>query len=332
MDNKMLNEQKRYFSKCFSGSVVLVSGATGMIGSRIVNYLTSLNDELAAKIKVIALYRSEQKLKKVFGSVTAREDIKFCLYDIEKHEAFKLDSQVDKVDYIIHCAGIPGGAKMHLKDPVRLMTTIYNGTKTLLNIATEHHSKGFVYLSSYEVYGNSFGDEMINESAPCFVDTMELRNIYAETKRFCETLTMAYAEKYNINTYCARLTSTFGSGVTYNDTRFFAEFARCIIENRDIVLKSTGGTIRSYLDVDDAVTAFLYILTDGKSKNTYNLTNMNNAISIKDMADKMIQLSESSISVRFDIPNDADSTGYRKEGCTLINSEKLMSIDRKSVV
>ncbi len=43
-----------------------------------------------------------------------------------------------------------------------------------------------------------------------------------------------------------RLTQTFGPGVQYDDGRVFAEFARCAIEGRDIVLKTKGEIKREY--------------------------------------------------------------------------------------
>ena len=142
----------------------------------------------------------------------------------------------------------------------------------------------------------------------------------------CEALCCAYSSKHSISTFSVRLTSTFGLGVAYDDPRFFAEFARCVIEGRDIVLKSKGETVRSYLDADDAAMAMLFVLVFGKSGNAYNLTNMDNAISIRDLAHRMIEVSESGIMVKYDIENDYAKFGFRKEGCTLMDCRKLLSL------
>ena len=122
------------------------------------------------------------------------------------------------------------------------------------------------------------------------------------------------------------MTSTFGNGVSYDDPRFFAEFARCIIEGRDIVLKSTGGSVRTYLDSDDAAAAFLYILANGKDRTVYNLTNMDNKISIRDIASKMIEVNNSDVKLKFDIAEDITKLGFRKEGCTLIDADRLYTL------
>lgn len=326
MNKELLLNQQKFLAEKLNGKSVLVSGATGLIGSRIVYFLTGLNDQLDAKIRIIGLYRNEEKKNSVMNTLLGRDDVQMVKHEVES--ALELE---ESVDYIIHCAGISGGSKMHLKDPLKVFDTGINGTRALLDFAVSHGSSGFLYVSTYEVYGTVSQEEMFNESQPCNLDTFALRNIYAEIKRLCESLCCAYSAKYGINTYAVRLTSTFGNGVAYNDPRFFAEFARCIIENRDIVLKSTGGTVRSYLDADDAATAFLYILVNGQNCNAYNLTNMKNDISIRDIAAKMIEVSGSSVELKFDIAEDAAKMGFRKEGCTLMDASKLESLGWNAV-
>ena len=91
-------------------------------------------------------------------------------------------------------------------------------------------------------------------------------------------------------------------------------------------MKSAGGTIRNYLDVDDAASAFLYILVNGESGNAYNLTNRNNAVSIRDIASKIIKISGSQVNLVFDISDDIKALGFRKEGITVMDPSKLEGI------
>ena len=147
----------------------------------------------------------------------------------------------------------------------------------------------------------------------------------------CESMAVAYSAKYGFDIVCGRLTSTFGYGVKYDDPRFFAEFARSAVQQNDIVLKSTGGTVRSYLDSDDAASAFLYLLANGKNCNVYNVTNMENRISIKKKKKKVIKLSGENIELKFDIAEDVKSLGFRKEGCTLMDASKLYDLGWRPV-
>lgn len=319
MNYEVIKKQEKFLGEKYRNKTVMIAGATGLIGSRIAYYIMNLNKIYGTNIKLYLLYRDFEKCKQVYPQYSNSENTKFISFN----DAKELNC---KIDYIFHSAGISGGTKMHLKDPMEVFNTSYNTTKCLLDIAVENKCEGFMFVSTYEVYGNINSEELIKEDCSCNLDTMVLRNIYAECKRMCESMCTAYSSKYGIKVYCGRLTSTFGNGVNYNDPRFFAEFARCIIEHRDIVLKSTGMTVRSYMDSDDAATAFMYIACAGENNNVYNVTNMLNKISIKDMAEKMLKLSMSNNKLRFDIGEDVEKLGFRVESCTLMDASKLYSL------
>ncbi len=297
----------------------MVTGATGLVGSAVTRLLLSLNEKWSGDIEIITVCRNKEKILTLFPK--SIENCEIVIWDAEK-DALSYDK---KADYVIHCSGSSGGSKMHLINPEIIFDNIVIGTRRVLDWCAVSGA-AFLFVSSYEVYGEVSQKEPFNENMPCHLDTFVLRNIYAECRRMCESLCCAYSSKYGVNTYSVRLTSTFGEGAAYNDPRFFAEFARCVIENRDIVLKSTGSTVRSYLDIDDAATAMLFVLVNGRTCNAYNLTNMQNEISVRDLAQLMINVSNSKIKLLYDIENDYAKLGFRKEGCTLMDSKKLMSL------
>jgi len=326
MNAELLREEYSFLAEKFKGKSVMISGATGLIGSHAVKQIDSINEMYAAAIKPIVLYRDEEKKNKLESELMNPDLAEFVKCDVEEEIPYQ-----GSVDYVVHCAGFSGGTKMHLKDPVKIFDTGLIGTRNLLDFSAAHSVRGFLYVSTYEVYGDSSTDERITEDFPCKLDTFVPRNSYAEIKRLCESLLCAFSAKYGFNTYAVRLTSTFGSGVRYNDSRFFAEFARCAVEGRDIVLKSHGETVRSYLDADDAAIAFLYVLANGQNCNAYNLTNMDNEISIKDIAENIIKLSGADIKLIFDVPEDAHKLGLRKEGRTVMDASRIYSVGWKPV-
>ena len=148
-----------------------------------------------------------------------------------------------------------------------------------------------------------------------------------------ECLCASYAHEYSVPVKIARLSQTFGPGVAYEDGRVFAEFARCALEQRDIVLHTQGHTVRSYCYTKDALSALLYILISGKAGEAYNVTNMDTAISIYDMA-KLVSgiLPESNIAVERDIPEDLASFGYNPEMIVKLDSTKLQELGWKATV
>lgn len=317
--NQVLSKQLNILAEKYSGKTILVSGATGLIGARIIALISKLHNEFDYSIKGIGLYRNKPKLNKMMPIVP--EGIVFCRWDMDEDTV----PDIGHYDVVIHCAGISGGKKMHLKDPRRFFTTNIGSTQKLLNYNAQHCKAPFLFVSSYEVYGDVQQETPFNENYPCKVDTFAVRSSYAEMKRMSEMMCCMWSYQFGFKAYTVRLTSTFGKGVEYDDPRFFAEFARCIIENRDIVLKSSGGTVRSYLDADDAAIAMLYVIANGQNGN-YNLTNMKNAITIRDIAQRMIEVSGSEIKLKFDIAEDVSKLGYRQEGCTLMDATKLMNL------
>ena len=212
--------------------VVMVTGATGLIGQALVKRLLCLD------CKVIAIVRDLEKAQGLFGE-DENKNIDYIVSDVTE-----LDVKEYDVDFIIHAASNTS-SKAFINDPVGVINTAIEGTKKTLEIARLSGVKGYAYLSSMEVYGTPGTDEKIDELHNTNLDTMVPRAAYPESKRMCESLCASYASQYDVPAKVVRLTQTFGPGVQYNDGRVFAEFARCVIEGRDILLHTKGETKRS---------------------------------------------------------------------------------------
>ena len=89
----------------------------------------------------------------------------------------------------------------------------------------------------------------------------------------------------NMPIFIARLTQTFGAGITSSDQRVFAQFARSATTGSDIVLHTAGLSAKPYCYTTDAASALLYIMLRGQSGTAYNVANENTYISIREMAE-----------------------------------------------
>lgn len=311
-----------------SGKSVFVTGATGLIGSQLVYLLACYNRKKNTDIRVIAMARNEEKAKKLFGHLVDRGDVVIYQGDINEPIAYDGD-----VDYIIHGASATS-SKYFVEHPVETIQTAIDGTNYVLKFAAEKQVKGMVYLSSLEVYGVPEKSEgAISETDYGYIDPLSVRSSYSEGKRMVECLCASYAKEYGVPVKVARLSQTFGPGVEYRDGRVFAEFARCALEKRDIVLHTEGRTVRSYCYTKDALTAILTILQKGADGEAYNVTNMDTAVSIREMAELVCStIGEGQIKVIVDIPEDVAAFGYNPEMVIRLDSAKLEGLGWSATV
>lgn len=265
-------------------SAIMVTGATGLIGGQIVSTLLLANREKKLGNTIILPVRNVEKAKKMFDDLLD-DQVVIIEQDIAKPMQYE-----GRVDYLIHGASMTS-SKDFVEKPVETIQTAIEGTDLLLKYAKTKELKAMVYLSSMEVYGvvDSKVDR-ITESTYGYIEQLSPRSSYSEGKRMVECLCASYAHEYQVPVKIARLTQTFGPGVAYQDGRVFAEFARCVIEGRDIVLHTEGLTERNYCYTKDAVAALLRILTDGEVGVAYNVANEDTLISIRDMAQMLTEM------------------------------------------
>lgn len=214
------------------GSNILITGATGLIGSCIVDELME-----NAGCHVYAAGRNLERAKTKFGTYFQSKRFHFLQYDVEK----PLDGNVT-FDYIIHAAS-NASPNFFALNPVGVIMSNIMGTKNLLDYGRTHGMKRFLYVSSGEVYGNGDVEEW-KEDDSGYVDCMTMRSCYPTSKRAAETLCVAYMHQHNVDVVVARPCHTYGPGFTESDTRAFAQFVRNARKHENIVLKSKGEQYR----------------------------------------------------------------------------------------
>lgn len=304
---------------------ILITGATGLIGSLAVNTLLYANQTKGLSCRIHAVVRDEVKAGRLYGE-QLRKDLGLTLV---VQDVCSLKSYDSGIDYIIHGASRTA-SRSFVNEPVETIATALNGTANMLELARIKKVKGFIYLSSMEVYGTPDTDDRITEQHNTNLNSMIVRNSYPISKRMCENMCAGYASEYGIKTMVIRLTQTFGPGVSYNDGRVFAEFARCAIEGRDIILHTTGETKRSYLYTADAVRAIFTILLCGDGGEAYNAANENTYCSIYEMA--CLAAKEcvcKDISVRCEVTQDLTAYGYMPVLHMNLDTTKLQKLGWK---
>ena len=262
-----------------NGVSVLVTGATGLIGSCLVRVLSEYAQRSTTSLTIYALVRDRKKAETLLANCA--RPCNLVLLEGDVCRPIKLDSSVD---YIVHAASRTDSAGF-VTDPVSVIDTTISGTKSVLEFAKDHGVRGVVFLSTMEVYGlNSEGGRIV-ESTYDSLDPLSVRNCYPISKCMAENICCAYHLQYGVPVTIARLAQSFGPGVQPGDGRVFSYFARCVLENQDIVLKTKGGSKRVYVYTLDAVSAILILLIKGARGEAYNIANEETYCSIREMAE-----------------------------------------------
>jgi len=301
-------------SSDLTGSRFLITGATGLIGSTLVHCLLALNKE----IKITCPVRSTEKAK----SMLKEDANKLDLVECELLPFLTNLSESCHFDYIVHCAS-PTAGKYMTEHPVETYMLAIDSTRVILEYSRRTNVKGFVYISSLEYYGQIFDDRIITEDMQGYVDNTDPRSSYPLGKRAAEYLCSAYAKEYGVNVKVARLTQTFGAGVSAEDNRVFAQFARSVINGTDIVLHTTGESAKPYCYTTDCISAILYILLKGVVGESYNVANQDTYISIKDMAEFLRENFNPDIKVRIE---SHPEMGYAPVTKLHLSAKKLMDL------
>jgi dTDP-glucose 4,6-dehydratase len=320
---ELLKNEKENFIP-LNGKTFLVTGSTGMIGHYLVSFLMALSfSEGNEGIKVIAHARNREKANNLFNGYLTNPRFKLVIDDISS-----LLNIEDNIDYIVHAAS-PTQPDDFLAAPVDIINLNVFDTKTLLQLALIKQSM-FCFLSTLEVYGEIHANSypvIADETMYGALDTTNLRSVYPESNRMAEMLCVAYEKQYGIRTAVARITPTFSSEIDRHDKRVFADFLLKAIDGDKLVLKSDGANKRTYTYVTDTIAAILYILLSATSEIfVFNVSNMNNVITIRELAGLILEesgreKSDLHIEAGFDSSNWSRSTGL-----ILTDSKRLESL------
>lgn len=308
-----------------SGKRILVTGATGMVCSAVIDVIHYLNDSQNADIELIIAGRSRERTEARFQGVIKESEYSFAAFDATKYQ--KLDV---KADYIIHGASNANPA-VYSKEPVETLAGNVIGMQTILDAARECGCERVLYVSSSEVYGNrkDSNREAYKETDYGYVDILNPRACYPLGKRAAETLCASYAQEYGVDFVIVRPGHIYGPSITKSDNRASAAFTRDVIAGNNIVMKSAGAQLRSYCYTLDCASAILAVLINGESGNAYNISNKDSVVSIRDIAEAFAEAGN--VKVVFENPSDVEKKSYNLMSNSALNAERLEALGWKAV-
>lgn len=292
----------------FANSSFLISGCGGFLGFYFLNFLLKYSEELSIK-EVIGI--DNFLVSKPIWIEKLEKDYSHCfkLYDLDISLINSGHKDIFKKDYFIHAASV-ASPHFYRKFPLETVDANIWGLRNILDLVLPFDIKGLLFFSSSEIYGDPPKDEIpTNEEYRGNVSCIGPRSCYDESKRFGETLCWIYSEKYNLPITIARPFNNFGPGMSLMDRRLPADFAKSVIEKKNIEILSDGNPTRTFCYVSDAIVGYFKCLFHGNYE-YFNIGNDFPEISVKEMSEIYIKAAKEilgfNLKTKFKKSNDKD--------------------------
>ena len=259
-----------------AGASILLTGATGWFGTWLLDVLCSADDALGLGIRIVAVSRDPQRFLRRHQGFDRDPRIEWMQSDVRR-----LELHGTGFTHVIHAAtdtSVEAGSN----DPLQLFETIVEGTRCAL-AAAGASCRSFLLLSSGAIYGLGRIDAtQFAESDPGGPEPASQKNTYAEGKRAAEQL-CAIAAGNGLPVRIARCFAFVGPHMPFDKHFAIGNFIADAIDGRQILVKSDGRPLRSYLYMSDLMRALIAILIDGAVGRPYNVGS-DAAITIEELA------------------------------------------------
>ena len=241
------------------GATVLITGATGLIGTGLLASLC-LARRSGATVRIIAQHRSE--VPDQVARIVSEHDVRLLRMDLSDPASLTL---LPACDIALHCAGYAQPA-LFTAEPVATIHVNTTATDAILRALAR--GGRFLFLSSTEVYSGQPKSPLLEDDIGT-TNPLHPRSGYIEGKRCGEAICNAYRQR-GVSAKSARVSVTYGPGTRGGDMRALNMFIEKALCTGAIRMLDAGTAIRTYCYVSDTVEMLWRIALDG-TQPVYNV-------------------------------------------------------------
>jgi UDP-glucose 4-epimerase len=276
----------------------LITGGAGFIGSHLAESLISRGDQV-----VIFDNLSTGSTSNLAG---ISEKIKFEQGNILNKAA--IDKLVAESDYVVHLAAALGVFNI-VNKPLESLKTNLQGSEIVLE-ACDKYRKPVIIASTSEIYGKNDKVPLNEVDDRVIGHPLKSRWSYSEAKAVDESLAYFYYIENKLPIRIVRFFNTVGPRQVGNYGMVVPRFVSAALRNEPLYVYGSGGQIRCFCHVADAVKGLLLIMDSGKAiGQVFNVGN-NSQISIMELAKKVIEITGSKSSIEKVAYEKAYSEGF----------------------
>lgn len=270
---------------------ILIVGAGGFIGSHLIEAI--LKDYRDWKITAIDI--SSAKIAHLLND----ENINFIKSDIlVDHEL--MENEIEKCDVVFPLAAI-ANPSIYIQDPLQVFELDFEANLRIVKLCAKYR-KRIIFPSTSEVYGMCTDNSFEEETSNCVTGPIcKQRWIYSCSKQMLDRVIYAYGIRDNLSYTLFRPFNWIGPRLDdiYNanngTSRVVTQFLSNIIHGKTINLVDGGEQIRCFTDISDAMEALIKIIKNENNcaeKQIFNIGNPYNKVSIKDLAEMIVELAQ----------------------------------------
>jgi len=187
--------------------------------------------------------------------------------------------------------------------PVQIALTNTRGTRHLLEHAVEHDAT-MLFASTSEVYG----DPTVHPQTEEYNGNVNIRGprgCYDESKRFGETLAVAYNEKYGVDVRTIRIFNTYGPKMRLDDGRVVPTFLKQAANGDDLTVYGTGDQTRTFCYVSDMIDGIREVMRCKALTGDVVNVGGQNEVSIQTLAETVLEICDTNSNIVYEpLPQD----------------------------
>lgn len=241
---------------------VIVFGGSGFLGSHVADQLTAKGYEVVVFDRVTSQYLQKNQ-RMVIGDIMDRETVRNTILGAE---------------YVYHFAAIADIYEAR-QNPVEAANFNIIGTMYILDACREHKVKRFVYSSTIYVYSDH-------------------GSFYRSTKQSCELFIENYQKEYQLDFTVLRYGSLYGPRA--NHFNFINNVIRQALLKKTIQRQGDGSEVRDYINVIDAATSSVDVLSD-EYRNSYIMITGPQTMKVREILEMIKEMLNGEISIEYQL-------------------------------